>query len=97
MDDINAPPSARLIPMHSKLRKVSVDIEFKDRQRLNGAEIQKCIELGIPDDENVLFCYFNGELATPAPISFNKNGIIFGGITFSGNTILHCGTGIHIA
>jgi hypothetical protein len=97
VDDLLAPTSSRKLEIHSQRLGISVDIEFKDRQMLNGAELDKCRSLAIPEEENVVFCYFNGEIITPLPISFNEHGVEFRGNTFSGNTMVRCGNGIVIS
>jgi len=96
MDDIDAPPSARTLNIRSKIRGVRLDLEFKDRPSLNQIELAKCIELGIPENENVIFCYLNGHLAAPIPVSFTPDGVNVGRLTLSGNTMSHCEGGIEL-
>jgi hypothetical protein len=96
VDDIIAPPMANKVYMHSRTLGVKLDVEFKDRNKLNGAELAKCEQLGIPKSDNVVFCYFNGDIVAPVPISFKSGGIPYGGVLQFDNTYINCGTGIHI-
>lgn len=96
VDDIEAPPSSRKIRMISKIRQVSVEIEFRDRKMLDADEILVCQKYRIPLDENVVFCYFNGEIAAPLPVKFQNDGIFFGGTVIRGDRLKNCHTGVQV-
>jgi hypothetical protein len=96
VDDIEAPPSARTLLFRSSIHRVDIQIEFKDRARLKNEEQTIALELGVPQDENVVFCIFNGSIPAPVPVKFTDSAIQFGGVTMSGNRIVNCGCGIRI-
>lgn len=97
VDDLHVPPGGRTMQMHSKIRGVAVEIEFKDRQRLDRRELAVANDLSIPSDENVVFCYFRGEIAAPVPVVFKQEGIEIGGMTIGGGVMSYCDTGIQVA
>jgi len=96
IDDLESPPSARTLLLKSSIHRVDIRIEFKDRSMLDNAEQNTAARFGISSEENVVFCYFNGDIPAPLPVKFNARNINFRGMTLEGNYISHSGVGVHI-
>ncbi len=84
VDDIVAPPKANKIHLLSYLNRIEIDIDFKDRAKLDASELDVCTKFKIPNGDNVVFCYFRGEIRYPLPVSFKSSSISCGGLILRG-------------
>ncbi|MER8571483.1 hypothetical protein NKH19_10555 [Mesorhizobium sp. M1338] len=96
VDDIETPPAARTLLFKSTIHQVNVKIEFKDRKSLSTEDENISAEFGIPAEENVVFCFFTGDMPAPVPVKFNDRNIQVGGMILEGNRMAGCGVGIQV-
>lgn len=96
VDDIESPPSARMLVFKSSVHQVDIRIEFKDRSMLDLLEQRIALDFSIPVDENVVFCFFTGSIPAPVPVKFNKRNTQFRNMTLEGCQMSDCGVGIQI-
>lgn len=96
VDDIETPPAARTLLFKSAIHRVNVKIEFKDRKMLNPEDKNISTEFGIPADEDVVFCFFTGDIPAPVPVKFNNSNIQVGGMIVGGSRMAGCGVGVQL-
>jgi hypothetical protein len=95
MDEIEAPPRKPKLVIKSRIRRIDLEIEFRDRNRMNSHELQILQDFEIPVDEDALIVKVTGEIPAPCHAKFSDQGMFLNGnIRFSGNKIRNCSRGI---
>lgn len=95
VDEIEAPPKKPQLVIKSRIHRIDLAIEFRDRKRMNAEELAVLQSFDIPADEDALIVKVTGEIPAPCHAKFSDEGMLLNGnIQFTGNRIRDCGRGI---